>query len=213
MWNVQNRDIYICVLCFVTQSCPTLCNPMNCSPPGSSLHGILQARILEWVAIPSSKIIFPTQGSNPGLLHWHVDSLPLAPPENPRSSVVLAFTFRSLIHFELIFKLDLRKSINHRLLLWTTTGLYSVPLFSHPSANQAWPCLASEIRRDRARSGWYGRRLFLCSMCSIFISTTLFWHGGFVENFKMGKCELSIFFFPCRTYLGYSKPGIFQYKF
>ena len=37
------------------QSCLTLWNPMNCSPPGSSVHGILQARILEWAAIPSSK--------------------------------------------------------------------------------------------------------------------------------------------------------------
>ena len=36
----------------VTQSCPTLCDPMDCSPPGSSVHVILQARILEWVAIP-----------------------------------------------------------------------------------------------------------------------------------------------------------------
>ena len=35
----------------VTQSCLTLCDPMGCSPPGSSVHGILQARILEWVAI------------------------------------------------------------------------------------------------------------------------------------------------------------------
>ena len=35
------------------QLCPALCNPMNCSPPGSSVHGILQARILEWVAMPS----------------------------------------------------------------------------------------------------------------------------------------------------------------
>ena len=35
----------------VTQSCPTLCNPMDSSPPGSSVHGTLQARILEWVAI------------------------------------------------------------------------------------------------------------------------------------------------------------------
>jgi len=39
----------------VTQSCPTLCDPMGCSSPGSSVHGILQARILEWVAMPSSK--------------------------------------------------------------------------------------------------------------------------------------------------------------
>ena len=39
----------------VTQSCLTLCNPMDCSPPGSSVHGILQARILEWVAISFSR--------------------------------------------------------------------------------------------------------------------------------------------------------------
>ena len=51
----------------VAQSCPTLCNPMNCSPPGSSLHGILQARVLEWVAIFLLQGIFLTQGSNPGL--------------------------------------------------------------------------------------------------------------------------------------------------
>ena len=37
------------------QSCPTLCNPMDCSSTGSSVHGILQARILEWVAMPSSR--------------------------------------------------------------------------------------------------------------------------------------------------------------
>ena len=39
----------------VTQLCPTLCNPVDCSPPGSSVHGILQARILEWVAISFSR--------------------------------------------------------------------------------------------------------------------------------------------------------------
>ena len=39
----------------VAQSCPSLCNPVDCSPPGSSIHGILQARILEWVAISFSK--------------------------------------------------------------------------------------------------------------------------------------------------------------
>ena len=50
------------------QSCPTLCDPMDCSPPGSSAHGILQARILEWVAMPSSRGIFLTQGLNSSLL-------------------------------------------------------------------------------------------------------------------------------------------------
>ena len=37
------------------QSCLTLCDPVDCSPPASSVHGILQARILEWVAVPSSR--------------------------------------------------------------------------------------------------------------------------------------------------------------
>ena len=42
----------MCVHAKLLQSCPTLCDPMNCSPPGSSVHGMLQARILEWVAMP-----------------------------------------------------------------------------------------------------------------------------------------------------------------
>ena len=85
----------------VAQSCLTLCNPMDYSLSGSSVHGILQARMLEWVAISysmglsqsrdqthilncidifysrGSQGIFPIQGSNSSLLsllHWHVDS-------------------------------------------------------------------------------------------------------------------------------------------
>ena len=42
----------------VAQSCPTLCDPMDCNLPGSSVHGTLQARILEWVAISVSKESF-----------------------------------------------------------------------------------------------------------------------------------------------------------
>ena len=48
----------------VTQSCPTLCDPVD-----YTVHGILQARILEWVAFPFFKGVFPTQGSNAGLPH------------------------------------------------------------------------------------------------------------------------------------------------
>ena len=40
----------------IAQSCPTLCNPVDCSPPGSTVHWILQARILEWVAISFSRV-------------------------------------------------------------------------------------------------------------------------------------------------------------
>ena len=60
----------------VTQSCLTLCDPMDCSPSGSSVHGLLQARILVWFARGSSsgdpllQGIFPTQGSNSGLLNY-----------------------------------------------------------------------------------------------------------------------------------------------
>ena len=46
---------WLCVCAKSLQLCPTLCNPMDCSPPGSSVHGILQARILEWVAISFSR--------------------------------------------------------------------------------------------------------------------------------------------------------------
>ena len=51
----------------VAQSCPTLWHPMDCSLPGSSVHGIFQARILEWVAMPSSRGIFQSQRSSPSL--------------------------------------------------------------------------------------------------------------------------------------------------
>ena len=58
--NVSNMSLLKiilreCVCVLVTHSCPTLCNPMGCSPPGSSVHGILQVRMLEWVAISSSR--------------------------------------------------------------------------------------------------------------------------------------------------------------
>ena len=63
----------------VAQSCLTLYYPMDCNLPGSSVHGIIQARILEWVAIS-----YPKRSSGPSdptrllcLLHWQVDSLPM----------------------------------------------------------------------------------------------------------------------------------------
>ena len=42
------------------QSCPTLCDPIDGSPPGSSVHGIFQARVLEWVAVAFSEVLFST---------------------------------------------------------------------------------------------------------------------------------------------------------
>ena len=57
------------VVVLVTQACLTLCNHMDCRPPGSSFYGLLQARTLEWVAISYSRGIFLTQGSYSGRLH------------------------------------------------------------------------------------------------------------------------------------------------
>ena len=71
----------------ILQLPPTLCDSIDCSLLSSSVHGILQARILEWVAIPPSRVSSShTQGPNPGLLcllHWQASSLPLAPPGKP----------------------------------------------------------------------------------------------------------------------------------
>ena len=67
--------------CLVAESCPALQEFMDSGPPGSSVHGILQARILEWVAGFLLQGIFLTQGLNQRLLHWmhrQADSLPLS---------------------------------------------------------------------------------------------------------------------------------------
>ena len=69
--NIVKMTILSKVKVLVTWSCLALCNPMDCSPPGSSVHGILQARILEWVALLfSRRSIFQIQGLNPGLLYF-----------------------------------------------------------------------------------------------------------------------------------------------
>jgi len=53
-WHICTSECIFC-LCLVAQSCLTFCDPFDCSPPGSSVHEILQARILEWVAMSSSR--------------------------------------------------------------------------------------------------------------------------------------------------------------
>ena len=83
---VRVQDFFLeDILC--AQSCPALWGFMNCSPPGSSVHEVFQVRILKWVLISYSKGIFPTKGSNSGLLcllHQQADFfLPLVPLGKP----------------------------------------------------------------------------------------------------------------------------------
>ena len=94
---VRPEVVCVCVcahacVCSVAQSCPTLCNPMDCNPPGSSVHGIFQARIQEHCHSLLQEI-FLTQGLNSrllSLLHWQAHFLPLSCLGNPRPGVTNA---------------------------------------------------------------------------------------------------------------------------
>ena len=93
--------------CLITQSCLTLLDPMDCSLPGSSVHGILQARILEWVAIPISRRT-PNPGIEPGSPALQADSLPFEPLGKPPFMCELKLLFR------IAKLLDLKLSGLHR---------------------------------------------------------------------------------------------------
>ena len=71
----------------VTQLCLSLCHPMDYSPPGSSLHVLLQVGILEWVPVPSSRGIFLTHGSNLSLLHLRQILYCLIPQGSPQGAI------------------------------------------------------------------------------------------------------------------------------
>ena len=72
----------------VAQSCPTLCDPMDCSLSGSSVHGIFQARVLEWIAISFSRGS-SQPGNEPGSTTLQADALPSEPPGKPVGQAVL----------------------------------------------------------------------------------------------------------------------------
>ena len=100
--------------CKPLQSCPTLCDLMEYSPSGSSIHGNLQARILEWVAMPSSR------GSSWSrcwtsrflcLLYWQVGSLPLVPSVKPSFHI---FSCKASFFVFLFFLISARET-NHQI--------------------------------------------------------------------------------------------------
>ena len=123
------RVLSVCV-CLVDQLCSTLCGPMYCSPPASSVHGIFQARILEWVAIlysrgfswPRDQMHVSCKGSNN-----RSDSIPHLP--DPKSmSLTLAIFSPSLVkdHSQVVFRLSVSG-----LTFVTNWVLVSVYIFSN----------------------------------------------------------------------------------
>ena len=121
----------------VSQTCPTLCDPMECSLLGSSVHGILQARILKWVGTPFSRGL-PYPGIKLGSPALQADSLPSEPPGKPRSQSSLL-----LIHCKSLSLATLPNEGPTSILLllnclWEfriLSQLYSTTLFSLPSPN------------------------------------------------------------------------------
>ena len=87
--------------CMRVQSCPTLCDPMDCRPPGSSVHEIFQTRILEWVAISSFRVSSQLRDQTfiscisclSRQILYHCTSL-----KNPCSVLVQVFCFQSTLH-------------------------------------------------------------------------------------------------------------------
>ena len=86
-WKLGVTYTHRVVLCWVSQSCPTLCDLVDWSPPGSSVHGILQARTLDRVAMPSSRGSSQCRNQTQ-VFRIAVDSLPSEPPGKTKNTGV-----------------------------------------------------------------------------------------------------------------------------
>ena len=95
VYTHAHRHIYTCwaVLCLVTQSCPTVCSPTDCSPSGSSVHGDSPGKNTGVGYHALHQVIFPTQRSNPGLLHCRRTPYQLSHQGSPRILEWVAYPF------------------------------------------------------------------------------------------------------------------------
>ena len=119
------------LLCLVTQLCLTLSNPMDCSPPGSSVYGDSPGKNAEVGCHALLQGIFPTQGLNPGILHCRWILYRLSHQGNPRILEWVAYpffrrgTFKWMVHLKL--SPDTSKLTNY----WTSIllFLYSIHIY------------------------------------------------------------------------------------
>ena len=88
--------------CLVAQSCPTLCDPMDCSPPGSSVHRDFPGKNTEVGRLSILQGIFPTQESNQGLLHCRWVLYQLSYQGSPYTYIHIHLFFNILFHYGLL---------------------------------------------------------------------------------------------------------------
>ena len=141
-------------VCLVTQSCPT-CDPIDCSPPGSSVHGILQARIQEWAAMPISRVSSrPRDRTRVSYI-----SLPPVPPGKPESPNKLCKAILNRYLRPLHLVITKRQQQQRAFLTWALDreGASSAQL----SSARARP-VPSDEAASRDCSGLYGRHLYCC---------------------------------------------------
>ena len=144
----------------VTQSCPTLCNPMDCTLPGSSILGILQARILEWVAIPFSRGS-SRPGINPGSPALQADSLPSKRPGKPRAK---------------------QSSPIYRLVDWGTSSNFA------PNYTPFWADLHSH-NSSWTKLFYFLKVTLKVKSASCSVVSNSFWLHGLIQSMEFSKSE------------------------
>ena len=124
----------VCVCVLVAQLYLTLCDPMGCSPAGFSVQGTFQARILEWVSICFSRVIFPTQGLNLGLLHCRQMLYHLCQQGRLRSiiglQIVAFFLFLTCITYEEEFFPSGLQGLAHKRIYFFTLSFIHIIIHS-----------------------------------------------------------------------------------
>ena len=133
------------------QLCLTLCDPKDCSPPGSSVHEILQARKLGWVASSFSRGSSQPKDQTLGFLLWQVDSLPLAPPGKPSwqtdGETVKTVTDFILGDSKITADGDCSHEIKRRLLLGRKTDMNLSKLQEIVKDREAWHVVVHESQK------------------------------------------------------------------
>ena len=159
----------------VAKSCSTLCNTMDCSPPGSSVHGISHARILEWVAIPFFRRSSQPRDWNCGLLHCRWILYHLSHQGRPCICVMQSF-----------------------FLVWLPLGQ---KWKRENSLEEETMFLKSSLFPFQRKDAWWGQRTreFICKGCignrKIFSRTSLSYHLKMDSKWQVNalRCERGLY--------------------